>query len=119
MATIPYQKIRTPIDGRIKLFRWVGMAAGDVGQPLVAADFNDKTVRVAGDFDGASLVAEGSLIPETEVDADFDQLVDPQGNPISFSVKGIETVLENVYLFRPRVAGGGAGVALTVYLLVR
>ena len=119
MATIPYENIRTPLDGRMKLFRWAAMAEGDVGQAVPAGEFNDKTFRVAGTFaGGAAVIAEGSLIPEATDVGDYDQLVDPQGNPISFTLKGIETVLENVYLLRPRVVGG-SGVDVTVHLLVR
>jgi hypothetical protein len=119
MATIKWQKVKTPFDGTVQLFKWANMADGDVGQAVAAAGFNDKTVRVAGDFGaGGQVVAEGSLIPETVLAADYDPLVDPQGNPIAFSVAGIETVLENVYLFRPRVAAG-TGVDVTVYLLTR
>lgn len=118
MATIPYEKVKTPHDGSGFLYRWPNMAEGDVGQPLVAPHFNDKTVRAGGAFGGGAVILEGSLIPDSEADADFDQLKDPHDNPISFSLADCETVLQNVYLLRPKVVGGST-VDVDVYLLMR
>ena len=104
----------TKAGGDVAVTSWTDLASGDTGQPVVLAQFADRTVQVGGTFDGASLIFEGSNDGAT-----YHTLMDPQGNALSFTAAGLEAVLELPLWVRPRVSGGGAGVAINVTLVGR
>jgi hypothetical protein len=117
MAVIPYQVVTTPHDGSgTKLVRWVGLTGGDTGKPFVCAAWQDKSVQFLS-MDGNGVTIEGTLVPNTEDDANYDTLNDPQGNALSaITSDKTENILEHVYAIRPK-----AGVSLTggtIYVLL-
>lgn len=113
MATIE-PTVRS-IEGGAFVAEWLNMAAGDVGAPVKFAGASDRTVHVTGDFDGASVLVQGSLEPTP---SEFVSLTDPQGNALSIGVGKVETVMELVRHIRPEVSGGGASTAVNVYILL-
>ena len=115
MSTKDYTKDRPAAGNDLyTVVTWAALAANDDGAPLKYGQLADRTVQVAGTFDGATVVLEGSLDG-----SHYHTLTDPQGNALSFTAAGLEAVTEAVAFIRPRVTGGGAGVALDVLLLLR
>lgn len=112
MSTIA--STNTP-TGNSKTFvaNWVGLAAGDEGAPVQFAQYSDKSVQVAGTFDGATLVLEGS-----NNGTDWAVLTDAQGNPLNITSAKIELVAEATWYVRPRVSGGTAP-SLNVHLFMK
>ncbi len=101
-------------SGDFFILTWANMAAGDVGLPITLAQYADRSVQVAGTFDGATVVFEG-----TNDGVNYATLTDPQGNALSIISPKIEAVLEAVFKVRPRIQGGAGAVNITVSLLVR
>lgn len=95
------------------LARWVGMASGDIGDPVDYVGHADRTVQVIGDFNGATVTLQGSLDGDN-----WATLNDAQGQPMTFTQAGIEAVTEIVLFIRPVVTGGSAS-DISVYLLLR
>lgn len=95
---------------------WTGLLNTDNGDNFDGSILSDKTVHVKGTFGtGGTLVIEGSNNGGTT----FATLNDPQGNPLSFTVEKIETILEKTELLRPRVTAGDGTTNLSVYLVSR
>ena len=102
----------------VRVYKWTSLSESDTATPVKAAHYADKTVQVNGNFGaGGTVVLEGSLEP-AEAPAAYQQLHDPSQNNISFTVAGVDAVLENVWAIRPRVSAG-TGVEVDVRLLVR
>lgn len=121
MAIRSNTKLSTPRDGPIEIHQWTGLTKRtlDTGEPLNLAAFADRSVQVKGTFGtGGTVIIEGSNDRESDTPI-YAQLVDPQGNAISFTAAGIEQVLESTYLIRPRVTAGDGTTDLTVTILVR
>jgi hypothetical protein len=98
--------------GKGRVYTWT-LADGDVGDPVEAVDFADRSVQMAGAFGGATIAFEGSNDGEA-----YEVLTDPQGNNLNFVGAKIEMVTEVTRFVRPRVVGG-TGVGVTVSLLTR
>lgn len=94
--------------------QWPGLAAGDTAEPVHLAGDADRSVQVEGTFDGATITIEGS-IDETN----FRTLSDPTGTGLTFTAARIEAITEACVQIRPTVTAGGAGVDLTVSVLLR
>jgi len=90
---------------------WTALASGDVGNALTAPNLPDKTVHLTGTFNTATCVIQGS-----NDGTNYETLADPNGNALSFTATGIETILENVQYIRPKTgtAGGSAAITVTV-----
>ena len=120
MATVNAVQTYLDQNGRLTantgaiLNTWSGLAAGDDGAPIDLAAFADRSVQVAGTFDGATVEIHGTVDGTNYV-----VLSDPQGNALSFSTAKIEAVTELVYRIKPVVSGGGASTNLTVSLIAR
>ena len=114
MAIVPWTVVTTPHDGvNIKLVKWTGFSDSDTGQPFNVAAYTDKTVQIEGTL-GTGVTIQGSLDPDATA---YETLNDPQGNALSaVTTAKIENILEHVYLMRPIVGTGVAGV--TVWLLL-
>ncbi len=96
-------------------YEWVGLTESDTATSVEVPQRADKTIQVSGNFGtNGDIHVEGSLDPDKIVWSD---LVDPQGNTITFLAAGIETILENVIAIRPTVAAG-TGVAVTIRILM-
>lgn len=77
-------------------------------------DFVDRSVQIEGNFDGASIVLEGS-----NDGANYHTLTDPQGSPISKLSAAIVQTTEMAVSVRPRVVGATGNTDLTVTLGAR
>lgn len=93
----------------VKLFQWT-LASGETGDEIIIPRFSDVTVQ-AINVAGGAITIQGAL---RETGTDFAGLSDPQGNAISFTADGIETVLENVFRLRPVAAGGASGTIVVM-----
>lgn len=116
MPTINYA--RTIIASGAILVEWSNLANGDDGQwfVLTSTNWSDRSIDPAGDFGGGTLTIQGTNESGTPA-ASPPTLNDPQGNPLTFTVRRLETILETSVQIRPVLAGGAAG-AVTVRLLL-
>jgi hypothetical protein len=113
MANKAYTEIKDSFARNCVVFIWEGLTDGDVGEPILLPGFADKTVQVKGNFGtGASVTIEGSN--DVMGSPTYAALADAQGNVLSITIAKIEVILENPYLIRPNVSGGGGSVNLTV-----
>lgn len=109
-------------SGSVRHHGWEGMSNTDaVGVGLVIPGYSDKTVTIAGTFDSATVIIEGSNDPLSVADgsANWFTLTDPQGNIISKSSAAIEQITENPLRIRARTSGGGGSQDVNVYLLAK
>lgn len=95
----------------IALTSWSGVAAGDSCTPIRLGVYSDRTVQVEGTFGGATVAIQGS-----NDDVHYHTLTDPQGNALSFSAGGLETVMELPYFLKPTVSAGDGTTNLTITL---
>lgn len=111
MPTIAYTR---PVTGNtaLNVVQWPALAQGDDGAPLADGQYSDRSVQVAGTFDGASVRIEGSNDGEN-----WATLTDPQGNDLLVTTAKIEAITEVSLRLRPVIVGGGASTALTVTVL--
>ena len=104
--------------GKFRVFKWVGMKGGDVGQPLFIPESADKTVHVKGTFNGATAVIQGSNDKETE-SPEYDTLHKSDLSSLSFTVKDIFFINENPNLVRPSVSGGDGSTRLDISICLK
>lgn len=89
---------------------WTDVDSGDTGQPVLLAQYSDKTVQLIGT--STDVAIEGS-----NDGTNWAELSDPAGNPILLATSGqIETILQNPLYVRP-IAANGAD--LTVILVAK
>jgi hypothetical protein len=89
--------------------------SGDTGVAMEQPGSAIRSVQIAGTFDSATVVVEGS-----NDGTNYVTLTDPQGNAISKTAAAIEAIEEVTRYVRPRSSGGGANTALTIsFMLVR
>lgn len=81
-------------------------------------DYVDRSIQIEGEFDGATVVFEGSNV-DNPVDSDYHPLTDPQGNAISKSSASIEQITESVVHSRPRVINAGPATSIVVICAAR
>lgn len=119
MATRNYSALENPSAGVI-IVTWLGLLDGDDGQPFVAPYHTEKTFQVetngGGGFGtGGSCGLEGTLFTDL---TNFRLLADPQGGDIDIATadKHVETVLEAMHAYRPRITAG-TGVQLQAKLI--
>lgn len=118
-ATLTYSG-RKPIDaasypGESALASWVGLANGEAGSPVSYGAYSDRSIQFGGTFGaGGTIVLEGS-----NDGVNYVTLTDPQGNAISKTAAGIETIEEPTVLVRPRVTAGDGTTLLNAYLFMR
>lgn len=88
----------------------------EVGLGVISSHFGDKTIQLTGTFTTTTALIEGSNDSTNGVDGVWETLVDPQGNALSFTAAGIETILENPKWIRPRLSasGGSSDVDITL-----
>ena len=87
--------------------------ANDVGAPITAHEFGDRTLQVTGTFDSATVVLEGANV------STYTTLTDPQGNSMSKTAAAIEQVMEVPRYTRPNSSGGSGSQSVTVTLFCR
>lgn len=108
----------TPIagsNGKAYKFTWVLTTADSTGAPVHAnfVEYADRTVYFLGTWGGATAAWQGGD------GATWLPLTDPQGNAISKTADGIETVTEMPESSRPALTAVGAGATITVTLIAR
>lgn len=123
---LAYTKVSTPFDGPgVAVYRWQGLTANQCGARLAVAPYADKTIYVCGTFGGAVTLRGSNIVdvsapqqplPNENTAAHWFPLVDPQGNPISFTAFGGEAILEHTYWVSPLAAA--AVSAVDVWLFV-
>lgn len=115
MAEIAHTRSKDETFGNdIRILTWTPLAKGDTGQPFRMPGWADRSVQIQGDFDGATVLFEGS-----NDGTNYFPLTDPQGNAISKTSESLEAVTEMTLWVRPRVSGSGGTTAITVILAVR
>ncbi len=99
----------------LKIYKWLGISEGDTCLFVELPDHKDKTIQVFGTFGGATITPEGSM-DDNEGSEEFFDLKDPNDNALAFTLAGGNTILENVWKFRPKITNG-SGSSINVYLL--
>ena len=90
--------------------------ANDNGASISFSEWADRSVQVTGTFgSGGTLKFQGS----NDSGQTWADLTDPQGNAISFTSAGLETVTEITELARPYVSAGDGSTDLDVFILCR
>lgn len=101
--------------GRARMIVWRDLVNGADGNGQTSGAYGDRSVQVTGVFgSGGTLVIEGSNDGEN-----WKTLTDPQGNLLSFTATGIETIMESTRFTRPRVTAGDGTTALIVHIYAR
>src|SRR5690242_16906987 len=99
----------TSIGPQVTLYEWLAVANGDQGAPvdLAAAGITDATVTIEGTFcTGGSCTMQGSNDGST-----WHSLTDPQGNAITKTAAGMESITELPFYIRPSVTAGDGSTA--------
>lgn len=105
----------TMIATQVVLYEWLAVANGDTGAPIKTENFTDFTVTIEGTFGvGGSCTLKGS-----NDGTNYYALTDPQGNAITKTAAGIESVSELPYYIRPEVTAGDGSTAISIRLLAR
>jgi hypothetical protein len=99
----------------MRIVTWVNLQGSDDGDPVELGCSSDKTIQFEGTFgDGGIIIMEGS-----NDGSNWRVLTDPQGNNISKTTPGIETIVELTRYIRPRVPAGDGTTNLTACLLLK
>lgn len=115
MANITPNK--TEMAQQVTLWKWEHLTSADgAGVPLGKqfSEYADRSVQIAGSFDGASVLIEGS-----HDGVNYHPVTDPQGNDISKTVAAREQMVELDLFVRPRLVNAGAATDITVTILAR
>jgi hypothetical protein len=116
MATI--NPVITRVGNNILKVFWEQLTTtnteGAAIDPVLLADFADRSVQITGTPDGATLKFQGSNDLST-----FVSLTDPQGNAIEKTAAALEQVMENTLTVKPVVTGAGVSTDLDVTLIAR
>ena len=100
-------------EAQITIATWTGLETGDDGAAIRYGGAADRTVQIIGTFGGATVTMQGSIDG-----TNWATLTDAQGNAIAATAAALEAITELVRFIRPIVTGG-AGVSVTVLLLMR
>jgi len=84
------------------------------GDPETAPALSEKSVHLEGDFGGGTIVIQG----RNDTSATFVNMVDPQGNALSFATMAVETILDNMLQIRPFMSATGASAATGVRVTI-
>jgi hypothetical protein len=118
MPTIQHAPVTLPtwqdFDG-VRVRQWTPMALGDVGEPIILARFNDKTVQVSGNFGaGGKVVLEGSIDG-----VNYAPIKSVFGGTLELTSAQLQTITEVPVYMRPNITAGDGTTSLTVSILVR
>ena len=113
-VTIAPQAAGVSLPEAVKWFTWTPLTTtNDVGSWLYVGPYTDISVHVYGTFGaGGTLKIEGS----NEIGAPSNQVVltDQSDNLLSFTVAGMESVMQSPVQIRPHVTAGDGATSLTV-----
>ena len=110
---------RTQAGGGTYRHTWTGLAQSDTGQGVKVPANADRTGQVYGNFNGATVTFEASLVPGIPAAGEWFPVTDLQGNAVSFAVANGEFITENAVWYRPVITGGGGATLLNVIMLSR
>jgi len=117
MAEIAYT-VQDLVEG-VKVFTWL-LDSGDVGKPVMAPHFPDKSVWVSpdvgGTFGDGTLTIQGTHETD-DVPTGWFALLDAQGNNVTFTSAKIEDISPNAVQYRPSLSGT-TGADVRVKLLI-
>lgn len=116
MATVTLD--RSTIDAfpyPIQKCQWTPLtAANNVGSVYTTPGTGDRTVQIAGTFDSATVIIQGS-----NDGTNYSTLTDPLGNPLSATTAILKQVSEFTPYIRPSTSGGGGSQSITITLITR
>ena len=94
---------------------WEGLLNGDTGSPIEMPGSHIRSVQIVGTFGvGGSITIQGS-----NDGVNYVALTDPQGNALTKTSAGLESVQELTKYIRPSVTAGDGTTDLDVFLLVK
>lgn len=99
---------------KVHIITWEAMGDADTGTSIEMPGSSDRSVQIAGDFDSATVVLEGS-----NDGTNWSTLTDPQGNAISKSAAAIEMITELTRYIRPVTSGGAGSADIDVTVLLK
>ena len=106
-------------NAEIQRIKWLAMANGDTGTPLMpehSADYQDRSIHITGTFGAGGIVTiQGSNDGGTT----WATLTDPLGNALTFTSAGIKQITEMAEQVRPNVTAGDGTTSLNAYLFMR
>ena len=102
--------------GECRHIAWT-LAAGESGEWQAFTEFADRSVQVAGTFNGATVTLQGSN--DLTAPTNASTLTDPGGTPIVKTAIALVHILEMPLWIRPAITGGGGSTAITINLVVR
>lgn len=103
------------IGQQVVLYTWAAIPNGNTGAPIKLENFNDLTATIEGTFGtGGSCTLQGS-----NDGTNYYSLTDPQGNAITKTAAGLESVTELPVYVRPSVTAGDGTTAIDVRIVAR
>lgn len=121
MAVIaPVVKILEKGDGSILAVKWSDLTTTNTsGTPVSAVEWADRTIQFTGTFGvGGTIKLQGTL-DEDPASSNYYDVTDPQGNAVSKTAAGIESITEIVRWIKPVVTSGDGTTSLNATLLMR
>ena len=100
----------------VRIYEWT-LTDDETGEEIIGPGKADGSIQAYGDWQGATLTIEGTLIPDQTVNQFFDAK-DAANTAISLTADGGDFVLVNFYRMRPKVTGG-ASCSLKIYILLK
>lgn len=101
-------------DRGVHMIQWLTMGDADTGTSIEMPGSSDRSVQIAGTFDSATVVLQGS-----NDGTNWATLTDPQGNAISKTGAAIEMITELTRYIRPVTSGGQGSTDIDVTVLVK
>ena len=102
------------LQGEAMLYTWTLTAADAEGGVITAHEYGDRTVQIAGNFDGASASLQGS-----NDGTNWIALTDPQGNALTKTSGALETVMETPRYTKVVSSGGGGSQSISISIFCR
>ena len=122
MPVITPALVSTPYDGKIQVWKWIGMAAGDTAGSVKCSDYQDKSVLwIATTVGTAVATIQGAVDP---AESAFAILHDSRGfaNALTITLATtatIATILEACYSVKPVLTGGATTAGFDTWLFLR
>ncbi len=117
MATVAITstEIKSYLSRKVMSIVWTPLtSANATGDAHSEPGTADRSAQVAGTFNGATCLIQGSNDGSNWV-----TLTDILGNALSFTATGLKQITEITRYIRPSTSGGGGSQSLTVYLIER
>ena len=114
MATIDVTRVQA--EGRTHRYTWANIGQGDTPSSMSIPGAADKSIQFTGTFSGATVTVQGS---NEASPSNWAILTDAQGNSLSFTDVGLESVTEMTTHIRLSVTGGDVSTDVTAILLAR